>query len=975
MRPAAEELEGPWDYESVTHDLWGTFSTVSVVQGWWLRKFVQPALQMFKNMISKWITSLFAMVFIVQASSNQEKDAFLDSLVNEMAIPELVMQLHLMFADNVVGPMSKNELYDFAMQSAPTAGIGVIHDWYPTDPEYYNTLQKLNRHKSRLGIPFMQLGECVHGVGSFKQSMFPQAIGMGTSFDRQMVYRVGRAIGEEARAIGIHACLAPVLDLGKEPRWGRVQEDWGEDFVLTSHMGVAFASGLSKNGSWSDPDAVVPVMKHFAAHGSPHGGINAASFMGHGMRQVMMEMLVPFKAIFDLGGARGVMMAYHELDEIPSHVHPLLYDALEEWGFDGFIMADDTGMIMLNIRHTVSNSPADTIQQWFNAGGNLQFYDYDLPTYLNCTIDLIKNGTVAESTLRSHARRILSVKYDLGLFNDPYIPKGLDYRTLTADHVSLTLDAARRSIVLLENKNATLPIKPAEQGISKIALIGPFSDILNYGDYSGSWGEYPVANSSTIRQAMTGYLSANVSLVSSWGADTWMYTAQHAIPGYHLSVNGTSGGLLATYYSDTNFTHAVFQVQEQPNRDWGLYPPLGLPSNNFSAVWEGELEVPVDGSDVEGYIGVAVYANNTGRVYVDDVLVAQSEFSDTGTVMGDIQSLSYVQVNATSTPPGGAPFTWKAGARHKLRVEFQAWNLWQKVENVNSINAQVDLFWNLVDREDAVGKAVDIACEADLVVLAVGASWSSDGENGDRATLELSVNQTKLADAIFALGKPVVLLLEGGRPFAIPEYYSKSAAAINAFFPGQSGGQAIADVLFGEFNPGGRVPLSVPYDVAQLPVYYNYKFTDHAINYTDLYSFPTYSFGYGLSYTTFSVQNFNSTSTGGVRTFAPGETITFRVEVTNEGNIAGSYVAQVYLLVRVSTIVRPRKQLVAFDRVYLDAGQTKVATMELEVDRYLRIVNRRYEWELERGEYVFALLEHGGPDANTMTNVTMLCLG
>ncbi|KAK0219542.1 glycoside hydrolase family 3 protein [Armillaria nabsnona] len=929
-------------------------------------------------MVFKLTTAVLAVVCCVKACSNLDKDVFLDDLVNKMTIPELVMQLHLMFADNVVGLKSENELYDFAMQSAPTAGIGVIHDWYPTDQTYYNTLQKLNLDKSRLGVPFMQLGECVHGVGSFKQSMFPQAIGMGASFDREMVYKVGRAIGEEARAIGIHACLAPVLDLGKEPRWGRVQEAWGEDFVLTSHMGVAFASGLSKNGSWGDPDAVVPVMKHFAAHGSPHGGINAASFMGHGLRQVMMEMLVPFKAAFELGGARGVMMAYHELDDIPAHVHPLLYDALDGWDFDGFIMADDTGMRMLNVRHTVSNSPADTIQQWFNAGGNLQFYDYDLPTYLNCTIDLIANRTVAESTLRSHARRILGVKYDLGLFSDPYIPDGLDYKNPTTEHIPLTLDVGRRSIVLLENKNSTLPIRPTEQGISKIALIGPFSDILNYGDYSGSWGEYPVANSSTIRQAMTGYLSTNhpnVSLVSSWGADTWMYTAQHAIPGYLLSSNGTPGGLLATYYSDTNFLDAVFQVQEQPNRDWGIYPPLGLPSNNFSAVWEGELDVPVYGSNVDGYIGIAVYANNTGRLYVDDVLVAQSELSNTGTVMGNIQSLGYVLANATTTPPGGAPFTWRAGARHKLRVEFQAWNLWQKVENVNSINAQVELFWNLVDRTDAVGKAVDVANAADVVVLAVGASWSSDGESGDRATLGLSVNQTKLADAIFALRKPVVLVLEGGRPFAIPEYYSKCTAAINAFFPGQSGGEAIADVLFGEFNPGGRVPLSVPYDVAQLPVYYNYKFTDHAKNYTDLISFPTYSFGYGLSYTTFSVKNFNASSDGGVKTFTSGETITFRVEVTNEGNLAGSYVAQVYLLVRVSAIVRPQKQLVAFDRVYLDAGQTKVATMELEVDRYLRIVNRRYEWELERGEYVFALLEHGGPDVNTETNVTMFCLG
>ncbi len=176
------------------------------------------------------------------------------------------------------------------------------------------------------------------------------------------------------------------------------------------------------------------------------------------------------------------------------------------------------------------------------------------------------------------------------------------------------------------------------------------------------------------------------------GADTRMYAVQHTIPGYLLSSNGTPGGLLATYYSDTNFLDAIFQVQEQPNRDWEYTPPLGLPSNNFSVVWEGELKVPVDGSNVDGYIGIAVYANNTGRLYVDDVLVAQSELSDTGTVTGNIQSLGYVLANAMTTPPGGAPFTWRAGVRHKIRIEVQVWNLWQKVENVNWINAQVELF-------------------------------------------------------------------------------------------------------------------------------------------------------------------------------------------------------------------------------------------------------------------------------------------
>lgn len=150
------------------------------------------------------------------------------------------------------------------MHLAPTAPIGIIHDWYPTNSSQYNELQRLNSEKARIDIPFMQTGECLHGVGSFKQSMFPQSIGMSASFDTDLVNRVGRAIGEEASSIGVHACFAPVLDLGKDPRWGRVQEAWGEDMVLTSHMGVAYASGLSKNSSWSEPDAVVPVMKVWA---------------------------------------------------------------------------------------------------------------------------------------------------------------------------------------------------------------------------------------------------------------------------------------------------------------------------------------------------------------------------------------------------------------------------------------------------------------------------------------------------------------------------------------------------------------------------------------------------------------------------------------------------------------------------------------------------------------------------------------
>lgn len=834
----------------------------------------------------------------------------------------------------------------------------------------------------------MHTGECLHGVGSFKQSMFPQSLGLSASWDFGLVHRVGRAIGTEARSIGIHACFSPVLDLGLDPRWGRMQEAWGEDKVLTSHMGVAYSSGLSKNGSWSDPDAVVPVMKHFAAHGSPQSGHNAGPFMGHGNRQVFQDLLTPFRAAVQLGGARGVMMAYNEFDDIPAHVNPKLYQALDEMGFNGFIIADDTGMNDIYTQHAVADSPSDAIRQWYKAGGMVQFYDWPLELLLSATKELVANGSLELSTLQSRAQSVLGVKWDLGLFDNPFVSSAVDPARIVESNRALTLEAAQKSIVLLENRNSTLPLRPREQNIKKIALVGPFTDVLNYGDYSGQWGEYPANSAQTIRQAMLSYSQdpeSPFNLVSSWGSNTWEYNAQHVIPPYLLtSPNGTKGGLQVTYYADTNFSQPLITKLETPALDWGIYPPPGLPSNNFSAVWEGSLNSPVD-MDVDGWIGVAVGANSTYKLYVDDELITSWGFPLTAesNILGNIQQFTYTQANSTLPPEGSAPFTFRNGQTYKIRLEFQAFNLYKKIENVSSLNSQLLLFWNLVSSNpsnDAVSQAVSAAEAADAIVLAVGAAWNSDGESGDRATLGLAPSQDKLAKAIYALGKPVVLVLQGGRPFAIPDYYNQSAAVLSAGFPGQSGGQAIADVLFGTVNPGGRLPVSVPKHVVQVPINYNYKSLGRKIKYLDLDSQPAYPFGYGLSYADFQILEFEASSAPAQAsedtpptssTFTSGDNIKFSVNIKNNGTVDGSYVAQVYLLGRTSSIVQPVKQLVAFQRVYLDVGEETTVNMELDVDRYLTIINRWDEWELEKGEYTFALLEHGGDSADTGLNVTM----
>jgi hypothetical protein len=373
--------------------------------------------------------------------------------------------------------------------------------------------------------------------------------------------------------------------------------------------------------------------------------------------------------------------------------------------------------------HLVTSSVADTIAQWHNAGGMVQFYDFSLEEYINvcliitiiyyiacshfyqqATTGLVANGTLSIETLRSLASRVLGVKYDLGLFESPYIPQDIDSENITISHAPLTLEAAHKSIVLLENKNSTLPLRPKNQKIRRIALVGPFADTFNYGDYSGQWGGYPVRNASTIRQGLSEHLAAHfpeTELVTSWGANSWTFNGQYNIPPYLLSANDTPGGLLATYYADTNFSDAKFQRLETPSLDWGLYPPNGLPSNNFSVTWEGIINIPVE-YDTQGWLGVALYANTSAKLYIDGKLHADVKPTSAENILSNIPGLSYTSANATIAPPGSSPFLFKKSATHKIRLEYQAWNYNQKIENQNSLNAQVLLFWNLVDKIDPV---------------------------------------------------------------------------------------------------------------------------------------------------------------------------------------------------------------------------------------------------------------------------------
>ncbi|CAH0022480.1 unnamed protein product [Clonostachys rhizophaga] len=889
----------------------------------------------------------------------EDKKTYLDLLILKLTVEEL----------------------DQLVQLSPSAGLGAICDWYPTHYSQFNSLQALNLDKSRLKIPLMATGECLHGLCSNKASVFPQALALSSSFDINLVHRVGRALGAEARSIGIHACFAPVLDIAKEPRYGRSQETFGEDFVLVSHMGVAYSSGLSKNGAVSDSDATVPVLKHFAGHGVPSGGLHSNAWAGRGRRELLSETLIPFKAAIEQArGVRGIMMSYTALDDLPAHIDPFLYKQLKKWSFDGFVISDWCGLQETVTGHLVAESPADAIRQWLNAGGGIFLYDFTPDVIVSSIIELVKNGGVELSVLQERVRKILEVKYDLGLFHNPYLSEVIDSQAITISHIPLALEAAQNSIVLLENRNETLPLQPLKQRIRKIAIVGPFADTFNFGSYTGVWGANPADRASTIRQGLLQHLAnipnSGIDLVSAWGANSWQYNSQYPIPGYLLSTDGSSGALQATYYHDTKFQQAAFQTTEIPNRDWGLYPPIGLSSNSFGVVWEGGLEVPVS-SPVDGWIGVAVSPKTAARLYIDGKLISESDDNKAGTVLKEIMPYTYAANNGSEPPPGGASFIFTPGSKHHIRIECEVHANWPRT-SAAGVHSKVQFWWNLVDRKDPVGQARMATADADLIILAVGAAWNSDGENGDRATLGLSTDQTKLAHAMYAQGKPVVLVLEGGRPFAIPEFYAQSAAVLSTGFLGQAAGQAIADVLFGVVNPGGRLTMSVPYDAGALPVYYNQRTTkpaSHIPYYLDVPKPVLYSFGYGLSYTTFSqdLQGAKSTSKGTKEcTFSPGDTISFSVLVHNIGPVSGSYVPQIYLLRRQgSSVTTPNKQLVAFTRVYLDAGDATTVTLQLEVDLYLPLINRSYERVLEAGSYTFALMNDGSLDAPAIAEVIL----
>lgn len=717
--------------------------------------------------------------------TEQARDAFVNQLLKKMTLDEKIGQLRLIS----VGPDNPKEVIRDMIQKSQ---VGAIFN--TVTRQDIRAMQDQAMQLSRLKIPLFFAYDVIHG----QRTIFPIPLALASSWDLDAVKEVGRVSAYEAADDGLNMTWAPMVDVSREPRWGRGSEGFGEDTYLTSEMGRSMVQSM-QGKSAADRYSVMTSVKHFALYGAVEGGRDYNT-VDMSPQRMFQDYLPPYKASLDAGSG-GVMVALNSINGVPATADSwLLKDLLrDKWKFKGITISDH-GAIKELIKHGVASDPQEAVRIALKSGVDMSMSDEYYSKYLPA---LVKSGDVTMAEIDDAARHVLNVKYDMGLFNDPYShlgPKESDPQDTNAEsrlHRAEARDVARKSIVLLKNRLETLPLKKS----GTIALIGPLADSQR--DIMGSWSAAGVAKQS-------------VSLLQGMR-------------------NATEGKATLLYEKGANVT------------------------------------------------------DNKG---IQDFL-----------------------------------------------------NLYEQAVSVDTRSPQ-----QMID--DAVAKAK----QADVVVAAVGEAQGMAHEASSRSDLVIPPSQQKLLAALKATGKPLVIVLMNGRPLSIVNEDRMADAVLETWFSGTEGGNAIADVLFGDYNPSGKLPVSFPRSVGQIPIYYNHlptgrpynfakpnKYTSH---YYDAANGPLYPFGYGLSYTSFTVSPVKMSSP----TMPRNGSIEASVTVTNSGKRDGATVVQMYLNDPVASISRPVQELRGFKRIMLKAGESQTVTFKIDVDA-LKFWNQQMQHVAEPGKF------------------------
>ncbi|MFB6099491.1 MAG: glycoside hydrolase family 3 N-terminal domain-containing protein [Salinibacter sp.] len=720
----------------------------------------------------------------------------IDDLIDRMTLAEKTMQLVTLYGYNAVledplpQPDWKNELRKDGLANIDEQHNGVRGTEYAYPyPKHVEAIHKTQRwfvEETRLGIPVDFTNEGIRGLTHYQATSFPAQIGQASTWNEDLIYQIGRITGREARALGYTNIYSPILDVARDPRWGRTVETYGESPFLVSALGTSAVKGLQSQ-------QVVSTPKHFAVYSVPKGGRDGSARTDpHVTPRAMHQLyLRPFRQAFQEAGALGTMSSYNDWNGLPiTGSRYFLTELLrEQYGFEGYVVSDSRAVEHLHEKHHVAANQKEAVRQAVKAGLNVRT-DFSPPAmYVKPLRELVREGSLSETLINRRVRDVLRVKFWQGLFDDPFVgnPDTVTDSVRTESALETSLRAARESMVLLKNEKATLPLDA--DALDSILVTGPLAQAEGYAD--------------------------------------------------------------------------------------ARYGPNHL---NVTSVLEGIRRQVGEGVTVRHERGVAALSANW----------PQSELYD-------------------PVPP-------------------------------DSVQAGID-------------RAVQRAETSDVVVAVLGETEEAVGESHSRTSLNLPGYQQELLKAVHATGTPVVLVLVNGRPLTINWADRHVPAILESWYAGENSGRAVADVLFGVTNPGGKLPITFPRTVGQIPYNAPYKPGSQA-GQPDWSGRDTrvqgalYPFGHGLSYTTFAYDHLriepDSQQAGG--------SVTVSFEVTNTGDRPGDEVPQLYLRDPVSSVTTYRRRLRGFDRISLKPGETKTVSMTLG-PKDLRLLDRDMNWTVEAGTF------------------------
>lgn len=715
----------------------------------------------------------------------QARDAYVTDLLKKMTVDEKIGQLRLIS----VGPDNPKEAIRDMIKASQ---VGAIFN--TVTRQDIRAMQDQAMQLSRLKIPLFFAYDVVHG----QRTVFPISLGLASSFNLDAVKTVGRISAYEAADDGLNMTWAPMVDVTRDPRWGRGSEGFGEDTYLTAMMGKTMVEAM-QGKSPADRYSVMTSVKHFAAYGAVEGG-KEYNTVDMSLQRLFNDYMPPYKAALDAGSG-GVMIALNSLNGTPASSDSwLLKDLLRgDWKFKGITISDH-GAIKELIKHGTAADPEDAVRVAIKSGVDMSMADEYYSKYLP---GLIKSGKVTMAELDDATRHVLNVKYDMGLFNDPYShlgPKESDPQDTNAEsrlHRKEAREVARESMVLLKNRLETLPLKKS----ATVAVVGPLADSKR--DVMGSW-------------SAAGVTEQSVTVL-------------------------------------TGIKNAV------------------------------------------GSEGKVIFAKGANVTNDKDI------------------------------------------------VEFL--NQYEPAIQVDERTPQA-----------MIDEAVKAANQSDVVVAVVGESQGMAHEASSRTDITIPQSQQDLITALKATGKPLVLVLMNGRPLAMVKQDQQADAILETWFAGTEGGNAVADLLFGDYNPSGKLPISFPRSVGQIPVYYSHLNTgrpynaEHPNKYTSRYfdeaNGPLYPFGYGLSYTTFSVSDVKLSAP----TLSRDGTLTASVDVTNTGKREGATVMQMYIQDVTASLSRPVKELKGFDKITLKPGETQTVSFPIDINA-LKFWDQKMKYDAEPGKF------------------------